>query len=374
MSKDYYDILGVSKNASNEEIKKAYRKLASKYHPDKAGGDEARFKEINEAYQVLSDRQKRAQYDQFGHAFEQAQSQGGFTGFNGFRDFSAYADAFDSFRKAQGEGGFEFKFEDLGGFGDIFSDFFGAGRRKTKQKGEDIAVDLEISFKEAALGTKRTIELYKRVVCPRCKGSGAEPGTSQKDCPDCGGTGQIKEYRRTILGTITQVKVCSRCQGEGKIPQKKCGMCGGDGRIRENKRINVTIPPGIEDGQVIRITGQGEAGIRGKASGDLFVTVHIMPHQFFKRKGNDILYETFISFPKAALGVKIEVPTLEGKVILKIPAGIQSGKLIRLRNKGIPYLHRRGRGDQLVKVIVKTPEKLSRRQRDLLKELEKEGL
>ena len=375
MSKDYYNILGVSKDANDNEIKKAYRRLAHRYHPDKKGGDEAKFKEINEAYQILSDKQKKAQYDQFGSAFDQAGGGAGRQGFGGF-DFSGFSDAFSG---DQGGVKFEFGGGD-GGFEDIFSSAFG-GRRETKerkQKGEDVSVDVEISLEDASTGIEKEIEIYISSICPRCNGSGAEPGSKINICKTCGGTGQIKKERRTILGTFAQVEVCDDCQGEGMRPEKNCSQCGGDGRIKTNKTVKVKIPAGIADGQTIRLSGQGEVGFRpssGKSvSGDLYITVHISRHALFERRKDDIYYRLEVNFSQVALGDNIKIPTLNGKVKLKIPSGIQSGKIIKLSGKGVPHLRGWGKGDMFVVVQIRTPEKLSRKQKQLLDEMRKEGL
>ncbi|MEA1936691.1 MAG: molecular chaperone DnaJ [Patescibacteria group bacterium] len=375
MSKDYYNILGVSKDASDNEIKKAYRKLAHQYHPDKKGGDEAKFKEINEAYQILSDKQKRGQYDQFGSAFNQAGGGAG-QGFGGF-DFSGFSDAFSG----GGPGGVKFEFGgDGGGFEDIFSSAFGGGRRagREKQRGADIAVDVEISLEDASTGIKKEIEIYISAVCSKCGGSGAEPGSKIKTCKTCNGTGQVRKERRTILGTFAQVGVCDDCHGEGKKPEKNCSQCGGDGKAKANKTITVKIPAGIADGQTIRLSEQGEVGFRpssGKSiPGDLYITIHIARHPLFERKGDDIYYRLKTSFSQATLGDNIEIPTLNGKVNLKIPSGIQSGKIIKLKGKGLSHLRGWGKGDLFVVVQIKTPEKLSAKQKQLLEELKKEGL
>jgi len=370
MAKDYYKILGVSRDASEEEIKRAYRKLAQKYHPDK-GGDEKKFKEINEAYEVLSDKQKRAQYDQFGSAFEQTGSGAGFGGF----DFSSFADAF----RGRG-GGFKFEFgRGAGGFEDIFSDIFGEEyEERRREKGDDVSLDVDITLEEAARGAEREINLYVSSVCSRCKGSGAEPPAGVKTCPVCGGRGQVRKERRTILGFFAEMGVCPNCQGQGSVPEKNCRKCGGDGRTKENRTIKLKIPAGISDGQTIRLAEQGEVGIRpalGKsAAGDLYVTVHIIPHSLFERKGDDIYHKLTINFSQAALGDKIEVKTLEGKVKLKIPAGIQSGEIIRLRGKGVPHLQGRGKGDMFVVVQIAVPKRLTAKQKRILEELREEGL
>lgn len=373
MARDYYEILGIAKGASDDEIKRAYRRLAQKHHPDKPGGDENKFKEINEAYQVLSDKQKRGQYDQFGQTFEQAQSQGqgGFGGFEGFRDFSGFADAFRN-----GGGGASFEFGG-GGFEDIFGDIFGGGRSgrgRTRKRGEDIAIDIELTLEEAYSGIERDLNLHKRTVCSACKGSGAEPGSKTIDCSACKGKGEVRQTRRTILGSFTQVSTCPECGGEGKTIEKKCRACGGDGRVRESAPVKVRIPAGVEDGMALTLEGAGEAGPKGGTSGDLYVNIHIKPHKYFTRHNSDLIYELEIAFSQSAMGAKIEVPTITGKANLTVPAGIESGKVIRMRGEGMPNLQGRGRGDQLVRVKIKTPKSLSRRQKELLEELGKEGL
>lgn len=369
MAGDYYKILGVDKNASDDEIKKAYRKLAHQHHPDKQGGDAVKFKEINEAYQVLSDKAKRQQYDQFGQTFEQrgAGSQGGFGGFEGF-DFSGFQQGF-------GGQGFEFN----GGFEDIFSDIFGGnfgGRRQSSRKaGRDIQVDAEISFEEVVSGAQRNVSLLRRVVCDVCRGSGAEPGTKEETCPDCKGSGQIRKTIKSFFGTFAQVVTCPTCGGLGKIFSKKCHKCGGDGRIKENQSIIIDIPAGIADGQTISLQGQGEAGEKGAESGDLYVTVHVKPHPKFERKGNNIISIEHISFSQATLGDKINVQTIDGQVTMKIPEGTQSGEIFRIKDKGVPQLGRNyGRGDQMVTIIVDVPKNISREQRKIIEEMKKSGM
>ncbi|MBU3901286.1 molecular chaperone DnaJ [Patescibacteria group bacterium] len=366
MSKDYYKILGVSKNASSEEIKRAYRRLAQEHHPDK-GGNQEKFKEINEAYQVLSDPQKRGQYDQFGTTFEQAQARGGTHGFEGFRDFSSFAEAFNF---GQGNGG---------GFEDIFEGIFGAGRRgagrggrASRQRGQDIGVDVEISLEEAFKGADKEINLRKAVVCDKCSGSGAEPGSKIKTCSTCGGQGQIEQRSGGGFFSFSQVIVCPDCQGNGKKPEKNCSRCGGDGRVKESKNLRVKIPAGISDSQVISLAGQGEAGVFGALAGDLYITVHLRSDSRFTREGDNLFYDLSISFSQAALGDKVEVSTLAGWVNLKIPEGIESGTSIRLEGKGMPRLQRRGFGDMIVRVKIKTPKRLSRKAKELLEELKKE--
>lgn len=366
MAKDYYNILGVGRSASDDEIKKAYRKLAHKYHPDKAGGNEKKFKEINEAYQVLSDKTKRAQYDQFGQTFEQAGAGQGFGGF----DFG------DIFGRAREGGGFNFEFG--GGFEDIFSDIFGErfDRRTRRAKaGRDIQVDAEISFEETVGGASRDVKLYKTVKCSHCGGTGGEPGSKEETCPTCGGTGQIQKTSRSFFGSFTRVSTCTACQGAGETFSQKCRKCGGDGRVKEEQTIRVEIPAGISDGQTISLHGQGEAGEFGAPSGDLYVNVHVRPHHKFKREGNNITSSEHITFSQAVLGDKITVETIEGSVKMKIPAGTQSGEIFRIKGKGIPYLENRGKqGDHLVKIVVEIPKSVSREQKDLIEKLKKENL
>jgi molecular chaperone DnaJ len=361
MSKDYYHILGVNKNASQEEIKRAFRKLAHQYHPDKSKGNEEKFKEINEAYQVLSDSHKRFQYDQYGQTFEQAQAQGGFHGFRDFRDFSSFTDAF------QGAG---FDFADLG-LDDIFGDLFGFGGRRERRprRGQDIQTEMTIDFKEAAFGSEKNIQLEKNIACPHCHGLGIEPGSKMIICSSCQGTGQKEQTQRTIFGAFRTVTTCPDCQGQGEKAEKNCSKCHGRGIIKDRKVLKIKIPAGIDEGQSLRLAGEGQAGAKGASAGDLYIIFHIKPHPKFTRQRNDILSEQEISFTSAALGAKIEIETLEGKVKLKIPAGTQPGRVFRLRNKGIPYLHGQGRGDQMVQVKIKVPEKLTKRQKELLEEL-----
>lgn len=369
MSKDYYNTLGVSKEASDDEIKKAYRKLAHKHHPDKKGGNEDKFKEINEAYQILSDKQKRSQYDQYGQTFEQAQSQGGFSGFEGFRDFSSFANGFDS----------EFRKNRDGGFEDIFSDIFSSagfeGARSTQRQtvGSDIAVDATLTFEEMARGTEKELDLYKKIICDKCDGTGAE----NKDttvCPTCNGSGKEQKTTRSIFGTFAQVSVCHQCWGKGSIPKTKCKKCGGDGVVRDYQKVKITIPAGIQDGQAIRMASQGETPRRGGQPGDLYVTIHVQEHQKFVRKGNDVLSKIKISFTQAALGDKIDVDTIDGSIRIKISPGTQSGDLLKIKNKGIGKVGRFSRGDHLVEIKIDTPERLSRQQKELIRKLRDAGL
>jgi len=365
MAKNYYEILGVEKGASDEEIKKAYRKLAHQHHPDKQGGDEAKFKEINEAYQVLSDKQKRAQYDQFGSSFDGANPGQGAGGFGGF-DFSGFG----------GANGFNFE----GDLGDIFGDIFGGGKsqRARQEKGQDISVDIELDLEDVLDGVEKDIRLYSSVSCSKCGGIGAETGSKMEKCKTCGGSGYIQKQRRTMLGAFVQNEICPDCQGAGEKPEKRCSKCGGDGRIKEERTIKVKVPAGIADGQTIRVSEQGEAGLRpgsGKSvAGDLYITAHIRKHPLFERRGDDLIYKLDINFTQAALGDSVTIPTLKKRIKLKIPSGIQSGKIIKIKSGGFLHLQGRGEGDMYVVVQIKTPDKLSRKQKSLLEDLQKEGL
>jgi molecular chaperone DnaJ len=355
MSKrDYYEVLGVSKNATKEEIKKAYRRLSKKYHPDinKEPGAEEKFKEVKEAYEVLSDDQKRAHYDQFGHA-DPNQSQGfGAGGFGGFDGF--------------------------GGFEDIFNTFFGGGgsRRRNPnapRAGADLQYTMSISFEEAVFGKETSIQIPKEETCDTCKGTGAKPGTKPETCPHCHGTGQISTEQTTPFGRIVNRRVCTYCDGTGQIIREKCTTCGGTGKVKKRRRIHIKIPAGIDDGQQLRVAGQGEPGINGGPPGDLYIVFHVKPHEFFERDGDDIYCEMPLTFAQAALGDEIEVPTLHGKVKLKIPAGTQTGTKFRLRGKGVPNVHGYGVGDQHVIVKVVTPTKLTDKQKQLLREFAEIG-
>ncbi|APB36478.1 MAG: molecular chaperone DnaJ [Heyndrickxia faecalis] len=351
MSKrDYYEVLGVAKDASKDEIKKAYRKLSKKYHPDinKAPDAAEKFKEIQEAYEVLSDDQKRAQYDQFGHAGPNQ----GFGGGNGFGGFSS--SDFDSF-----------------GFEDIFSTFFGGGRRNdpnAPRQGADLQYTMTLEFEEAVFGKETDIRIPREETCDTCHGTGAKPGTHPKECPHCHGTGQLNTEQSTPFGRIVNRRVCHYCGGTGKIITDKCKTCGGTGKVKKRRKIHVKIPAGIDDGQQLRVAGQGEPGINGGPAGDLYIIFHVRPHELFERDGDDIYCEIPIAFTQAALGDEIEVPTLHGKVKLKIPAGTQSGTKFRLRGKGVPNVHGHGTGDQHVITRIVTPTKLTERQKQLLRE------
>ncbi len=356
--KDYYEIIGVPKDADEKEIKKAYRKLAMQYHPDrnKAPEAEEKFKEISEAYGVLSDPEKRKQYDRFGHAGIDARySQDDIFGSINFEDI---------FRGFAGGG--------VGGGGSIFDTFFGGrgGVQRGPERGADLRYDLRISLEDAATGIERKAEVMRTDTCDVCKGTGAKPGTTPKTCTYCHGTGQISQARRTPFGQFITSSPCPHCSGAGKIIESPCSSCNGRGRVRRPRTLSIRIPAGIGSGDRIPHRGEGEAGVRGGPPGDLYIFVHIDPHPVFKRDGNDILYELPIRFTQAALGDEVLVPTLQGDVRMKIPAGTQSGSTLRLRGKGMPKLHGLGKGDQLVKVGVVVPTRLSARERELFTELQ----
>jgi len=353
--RDYYEILGLKKGASVDEVKSAYKKLAKKFHPDlnKDKGAEEKFKELLEAYQVLSDPQKKSNYDQFGHAAE------GFQGFQGFRGFGN-ARSFDFDFGDIFEG-----FSGLGGMGDLFRDAFGGGRAGPV-KGANLRVDLNLSFEEAAFGTKKIILLARIDNCPKCKGKG---GSGEETCPDCRGSGVLRQTRQTPFGVFSSQSTCSKCGGQGKVLKNVCRKCDGKGRVKAKKEIKVTIPAGINNGNHLRLTGEGNAGIRGGEQGDLFVVVFVEEHDIFKRDGADVFAEVPISFAEAALGTKLDVPTLKGGAVLTVPAGTQTGTIFRQKGNGIKKLNESGFGDEYVKVIVQTPKKMNSRQRKLFKEL-----
>jgi molecular chaperone DnaJ len=347
--RDYYQTLGVSREASSEELKKAYRKLAMKYHPDRNPGDksaEERFKDASEAYQVLSDPERRAQYDRFGHAaFEQG------AGFGGF-DFA-------------GAG-----FEDI--FSDIFGDFFGGGRgrgRTRAQRGEDLRYDLEIRFEDAVFGTEHVINIPRLSSCEACNGKGTKGGAARATCSACRGSGQLRFQQ----GFFTIAKTCGQCGGQGTVIKDPCRSCGGTGVTQTTHALNVKIPPGVDAGSRLKLRAEGEAGRNGGPPGDLYVIIDVKPHPLFTRQDNDIVCEVPVSFAQAALGAEIEVPTIEGKFKMKVSAGTQSGTVLQLRGKGVPDLRGAGRGDQLVRVVVETPRKLTARQRELLEEFARSG-
>lgn len=363
--RDYYEVLGVGKTANDDEIKKAYRQMAKKYHPDLNPGDktaEEKFKEVNEAYEVLSDKDKRARYDQFGHAGVDPNFGAGGAGGNPFA----------------GAGGFDFGDIDLG---DIFGSFFGGsspfggfgGTRSNPnapRQGEDLSVTLVISFEEAAKGASKKVEADHVENCAACGGSGAEKGTSPETCPDCSGRGYVSVQQRTAFGVMSSQKPCPKCGGRGKIVRNPCRECNGVGRVRRKRIIEIKVPAGIADGQILPVRGMGNAGINGGKSGDLRVLVRVRPHPFFERDGLDIWYEQEISITQAALGASVLVPTLDGQSALEIHPGTQPGDVLKLKGKGIPKLYERGKGDQLVRIKVVVPKTLSEEQRRLLKQLD----
>jgi len=357
MSKrDYYEVLGVEKTASKDELKKAYRKLAMQYHPDRNPDDkdaEERFKEAAEAYEILSHDEKRANYDRFGHAG----MRGGQEGFSDINDiFSHFSDIFG------------------GGGGSIFDDFFGGGQRRTRRRtggtpGSDLRVTLQLTLEEISEGTSKKLKIKKQVKCDECGGSGAEEGTSKNTCPVCHGTGEVKSVSRSVFGQFVNITTCSNCGGEGTVIDKPCRKCMGDGRVQEEANINIDVPAGVSDGNYMTMRSDGNAGKRGGPAGDLMVIFKEIQHEYFQREGDDILYDLFVSFPEAALGGEVEVPTLTGKAKLKIDSGTPSGKLLKMRDKGVKHLNHSGRGDQIVRVNIAVPKKLNSKEKELLKEL-----
>ncbi|MBV9279900.1 MAG: molecular chaperone DnaJ [Chloroflexi bacterium] len=343
--RDYYDILGVTRSASEADIKRAFRSQARRFHPDvnKAPDAEARFKEINEAYEVLSDPSKRATYDRFGH-----------------RGTS---------------GGFD-NFTDLGGFADIFETFFGAGGRRSSsrgpQRGSDLRYDITVSFEEAVFGTEKQIEIPVLQTCEKCGGSGAEPGSGAKTCPRCQGSGELRRVQQSVFGQFVNVVMCDTCQGEGQIVGSPCTACRGQGRQQRKKTLTVKIPAGVDRGQQIRLAGEGEIGPKGGPPGDLYIVLDVTDHPVFKREGYDIFYELPLNVAQAALGAEVAIPTLEGDTELKVPAGTQHGHTFPLRGKGVPHLRSAARGNMYVVAHVATPTKLTARQRELLEELGRE--
>lgn len=357
--RDYYEVMGVPKNATDAEIKKAYRKLAKKYHPDLNPGDknaEVKFKEVNEAYEVLSDKDKRARYDQFGQAGVDPSFGGGAGGspFNGGINIDdIFNSVFDGF--------------DFGGFG------FGGGRRanpNTPRRGSDGQATIVISFEEAAKGCKKTVHYEQVESCSDCHGTGTKDGTKPKACPQCGGSGQVRVSQRTPFGVVQTARNCDRCGGSGKVIDNPCTTCGGSGRVKQKKTIEISIPAGIDNEQILNVSGRGNAGLNGGPSGDLHVYVSVRPHPIFERRGNDVWCEMPITFTQAALGAEVIVPTIDGKVEYQVHAGTQPGDVFKLRGKGIPRLSGHGRGDQYVRMAIEVPKNLSQKQKDLLKEFD----
>ena len=349
--RDYYEVLGISKGASEDEIKKAYKKMARKYHPDLNPGDkeaEEKFKEVNEAYEVLSDADKKARYDQYGHAGVDPNFGAGGAGFDGNFDFGDLGDIFGSF----------------------FGGGFGGGRRtnpNAPQRGESIRMSLAISFEEAAFGCEKEVTVDRMEECGTCHGSGCAAGTSPEVCPDCHGSGQVQVRRQTPMGVFATTSPCTRCGGKGKIIHQPCKECHGTGTVRKRKTIQATIPAGIDNGQTISIRGQGHAGKNGGPAGDLLITITVRPHELFRREGTSVLCEAPITFAQAVLGAELEIPTIDGKVKYELPEGTQSGTTFRLKGKGIPSINGRGRGDQYVTVYIETPRNLNKEQKEALK-------
>ncbi|MFC1757027.1 molecular chaperone DnaJ [Patescibacteria group bacterium] len=353
MSKDYYNILGVTKGASGEEVKKAYRKLAHKYHPDKKTGDESKFKELNEAYYILSDEKRRSEYDRYGQSF----NGGGFSAQGGPAsgwDFSEFS-------------------TDFSNISDIFGDFFGfSGGQGPKRRGRDISIDLEISFKEAMFGTTRKVLLTKPGTCEACDGKGSAPNATFKTCQYCNGSGKVHETKRSFFGAFTALNTCERCNGTGQVPSKKCNKCKGKGVLKKAEDISVDVPPGIYDGEMVKLMGKGEAIYNG-ISGDLYIKIHVKPDSVFKREGSNLTMELDIPLSEALLGGERKINSLDGVIKIKIPAGINYGEILRVRNKGIGNKEG-GRGDLLIKIVVKIPKNLSGKNKKLIEELKKDGI
>jgi molecular chaperone DnaJ len=360
MNKDYYKILGVSKEASKEDIKKAFRKLAHEHHPDK-GGNQEKFKEVSEAYSVLSDDSKRSQYDTYGStgpAGGGGFNQGAGGGFGGF-DFSGFS----------GQNGQNFEFD----LGDIFGDFFGGGGgRKTQKKGKDIAVDMELSFHDSVFGVEKNIRLNKTSKCKDCGGSGAKKGSSMQTCSVCNGHGKVREAKRSMFGNFMTESICSNCDGAGQIPKDKCHTCSGKGTHKREDELSIKIPRDVNDGETIRLSGGGEA-IKGGSSGDLYIKIHVRKDHLFEKESKNLVTELNIKLSEAILGTKIMLKTLDGEIELKIPEGTQSAEILRIRGKGVPIDDER-RGDLLVKINVKIPHRISRQAKEAIEKLQKEGL
>ncbi len=363
MAKDYYTILGVSKSASEDEIKKAFRALAHKYHPDKKGGDEAKFKEASEAYAVLSDTKKRAQYDQFG-AYSGGQGQG--AGFGGF-DFSNFAQGFQGFEGFNnGEGGVEF---DLG---DIFGDFFGGAGGRRAKRGRDISMDIELPFKDAIFGAERRVLITKTALCDVCAGTGAKKGTATITCSTCNGKGQIREARNTFFGSFATTRVCPTCKGRGEVPKEECTNCHGEGALKKQEEIHIIVPAGVENGEMIRMPGRGEA-LPGAQAGDLYVKVHVKADKLFTREENNLVTALSIKLSDALLGGEYRIQTLDGETTLSIPQGVKQGEFLRVRGRGVPH-GRSSRGDLMVRVDIEFPKKLSKAAKEAVEKLRAEGI
>jgi molecular chaperone DnaJ len=357
MGKNYYNILGIEKNASKEAIKKAFHTLAHKYHPDKKGGDEKKFKEINEAYQVLSNDKKRAEYDSYGRVFSE-NGGGPFGGAGGFSGFEGFQNA-------------NFDFGDIN---DIFNEFFTGGQGRAGRRGSDIAIDASLSFEEAVFGVERRVILTKTSTCATCSGNGAESGAKMKKCVACNGQGKFHDTRRSFLGAFTSIRECETCNSSGSVPEKKCATCHGFGITKKPEEITITIPAGIQDGEMIRLAGKGEAVQKG-VSGDLYIKVHVIPHKIFRREGAHLLMDLNIKLTDALLGTTYPIQTLDGEIKLEVPAGVTFGEVLRVRGKGIPHGEQgRARGDLLVHIKIQMPQKISKKAAQFIADLKKEGL
>lgn len=366
MSKDYYETLGIPRNASKDDIKKAFRNLAHKYHPDKKGGDERKFKEVSEAYSILSDDKKRAEYDTYGRVFSGgAGGQGGST--SGFSGFGQGFEGFDFSNFAQGQGG-NFEFD----LGDIFGDIFGGGRGNRVKRGSDISIDIELSFSEAIFGVERRVLLRRSLVCEHCKGTGAESGSAMKTCTTCNGKGKIRETKRSFIGSFTSERVCNQCGGTGKVPEKICEVCRGAGVERKEKEVIIRIPAGIDDGEMVRLSGEGEAVSKG-VPGDLYVKIHVKKDPVFRKENANLVMDLSIKLSSALLGDEYNIATLDGSIKVKIPEGITHGEILRVRGKGVP-IDKNRRGDLMIHIKINLPKKLSRDQKKLIEELKKEGI
>lgn len=356
MAKDYYTLLGVEKGATKDDIKKAFYKLAAKYHPDKKGGDESKFKEINEAYQILSDERKRKEYDTYGQTFNGAgPQQGGFGGFN--------------------QGDFSDMQFDFGDLGDIFGDMFGGGFGGAREKrGRDISLEIDVPFTEAIFGTERNVLISKVSSCTTCSGSGARPGTKKKTCITCNGQGKVRDVKKTFMGSFQTVRTCDVCHGQGQVPEEKCSDCRGAGVLNKREEIHITVPAGISNGEMIRMSGMGEA-VQGGITGDLYVKVNVITHKLWKREGNDLVITHEIKLTDALLGAKHSIDGLDGSVEVEIIPGATHGETLRVKGRGVPHIHEKGRrGDVLVKLSIAMPKKLSRKALAFVEGLKEEGL
>ena len=354
MAKDYYKILGIERGANPDEVKKAFRKLAHKYHPDKKDGDETKFKEVSEAYSILSDEKKRAEYDAYGRVFSDGSGGGPQWG-------------------GQGGAGFEgFDFQDMGfDFGDIFGEVFGGGRGRTA-RGRDISIDIEISFRESVFGTNRRVLLTKMSLCDTCRGTGGKPGTETVTCTLCNGSGRIHESKRSLFGAFSSVQPCGKCRGSGKVPKEKCPTCSGQGTYRKQEEVEIVVPSGIENGEMIRLSGVGEA-IQGGVAGDLYVKIHVKPDPHTRKDGPNLLMNLSVKLSDAILGKRYSLSTLDGDLAVTIPPGVSHGELLRVKGKGVPIASGK-RGDLLIKVHITLPKELSKEAKRLVEELRKEGL